>query len=136
MNRFQLGDEVPIQIQCRDADGTADDPDAAPALGIYSSASALVESLKIPPKDANGAPGLFEHFIRLDSTYVAGTYSWRADWLSGGAAQVASGVFHVVAGGDDDGTVISAEFIDKGGSRHLWQHLAGNAYRFGHNPRL
>lgn len=136
MNRWQLGDEVPITIHSRDADGAPTDPDAAPTLRIYNSASTLIDTTRIPPKDRHGAAGLFEHFIRLDAAYSTGTYSWRADWLVGGAAQVASGVFHILSGGNDDGTIVSADFIDKGGSRHLWQHLSGNDYRFGHNPRL
>ena len=136
MNRYQRGDEVPVSVQVVDPDGAPIAPDAAPTLVVYSSAFALVETLRMPPKDARNATGLFEHVIQLDGDYAAGWYSWRASWDVNGAGQVDSGHFRVLTGGDADGTVISAEFVDKLGSTHLVQQTDAEQYVFGHNPRV
>jgi hypothetical protein len=148
MNRYRLGDEVPITVQCRNVNGVPANPDAAPTLQIYAvlfGGSDRVETLRMPPKNRHAAVGLFESMVRLGDLYAdpdfAADYSWRASWTCSGVAGVAHGVFHIVPSGDDEGVVEAAEFIDKRGSTHLLQQLSlqpffSEQYVFGDNPRL
>lgn len=138
MPRYQLGEEAIITVQVANSSLSPAHPDAAPTARIYSSANALIATVKLPPKDIKSVIGLFEHFVRLDRDYAVGVYSWRADWTVATVSGVQEGVFEIVAGGSQDGAVIAMGFFVNPEGSVLIQHLEADTdddFRFGRNPR-
>lgn len=135
----QLGDELQLSVQCRDAAGDPAWPDEAPTVTIYDADdNVVVEAMKIPPKDSGRRVGYFHHFIRLGRTFDAGWYTVLLEWSADGGAYhgVVDGHFEVLPGGDPDGAVIAMHYFQTPRDDYLvWQTDAG-ALKRGRNPRV
>lgn len=134
--RAQLGDELPIAFQCKNASGVPVEPDAAPTVKVYDESSTKVYDETIPPKDRKRATGFFGHFIRLGSLFTEGQlYIWRATWTTGVFDGVAEGYFHVNAGGDADGAVIAMSYVEFPGAVRIVYQTDAGLVKQGKNPR-
>jgi len=119
--RKPLGTEIPLYVQCTSTAGAPTAPDAAPTMKIYAQGGGSpVVSKSLPPLERYTATGLFRYMQMLTSAFSAGLYYVRFDYQTSGTAKSAQGTFEVTAGGDANGMVNSAFFLDRPGSGQDW----------------
>ena len=131
--RYQLGQSIPLLLQCVNASGVPTVPDAAPTLEVWSS-SAKVQSLLIPVIDRYQVTGLFTYTLFLDQSYAAGGYRAVFSWRSGTFRGLTVDHIEVLAGGDGRGAVIAMHYYLRPHARFLVQELNSGLLIKGRNP--
>ena len=138
LGTFQLGDEIPLQLQCYNATYTPASPDSAPTVRFYKDATATadVSGVLIESQDLRTVTGLFCGKIILDGRFSTGqwtaVFSWGVSAFSGKELKF----FEIVSGGDPRGEIISMTWFDRRAFASLvWQTNSGNIIS-GRNPRV
>jgi hypothetical protein len=139
LGRYQQGQEIPLTLQCVDANDAPADPLTVPVAKLYldGATPTLVEAVKLAPDLRGVEVGLFRvpHF--LGGLYGAtGRYLVTVSYVdANGVGRVSTRSFHLLPGGSPDGSVISMKYVQRPDSRFLiWQTDGGRMVR-GRNPR-
>lgn len=135
--RYQLGDKACVTVQAKDSSNTPALPTAAPVLRVYNTNGAKIAQASMPPLDANGVTGLFQHCLTLDDSWRIGVYAWRVSGTVSGEDWVETGLFEIVDGGGQDGAVISMFFLETPAGTHmLYQVDSDDGVLLARNPRV
>lgn len=124
---YQLGDHVPLRLQCHAAVAVPVAPTACPDFRVYKDAgTSAILTGSLPIMDKAGVTGLFGGDIFLDAAFSTGAYVVRYTWASGGVTKSALDTFEVADGGDARGTPISMHFFEQRGQTNIvWQTDGG-----------
>lgn len=139
LGRVQQGTELIIVLQCTDDYNTPENPSHLPWVQIYLDAPTpeLIASKQIPAEARRVEDGIFRLSLFLDTLYTTeGRYLVLMKWLDlNGVAHVRTGCFHLLPGGNPDGTVISMHSLIRQDATYLiMQHDSGRIVRK-RNPR-
>jgi hypothetical protein len=149
--RYQLGDFVPLLLQCRNANGTPTLPDDCPNARVFDPLGRLVTNFKVPITDRYGATGLFAFAFPLSAFLfstglVNGNYRVIYSYSIGSYTGLDESTFEVVAGGDSRGNIISMAYYPRPNADYLvfqtdnGQALGRISYdgfiSMGQNPRI
>lgn len=132
--RYQLGQVLPIFVQCIDDTGKPAFPDNAPQLKVWSD-SGLVLSDVMPCEDRFIQTGVFLYQLFLGATFSAGQYTWAVYYKAGDNHGIATGAFAVMGGGNPDGDIVSMHFFERPQARFLVQELDSGVIVQGRNPQ-
>lgn len=133
LGAWQLGQEIPVTCQVTDGVSPAW-PDAAPILALFSGAT-LLRKVAMPADSQAGMPGVFRLPVFLDGTFSAGPIAGYVQWVHGGVAFSQTVYFRILPGGDVNGSIIAATFVQRPSVSYIvFQSDAGEVLR-GSNPR-
>lgn len=111
IGRFQLGEILPLRLQCRTTAATEVSPTNAPTYQIYkTNDTAVVAATKLAPYIKGALTGWFVGEEPLDSTFSAGRYNVVYTWASGGSTYRRTDTFEVTAGGNSSGQYLGLRF--------------------------
>lgn len=82
-------------------------------MKIYTATGTAVVSKQIPPEDKFSATGWFGYMQPLNSLFTAGRHFVRYTWAISSTQYVETDCFEIVAGGDDDGQILSMFYLDR-----------------------
>lgn len=134
--RLQQGDEYPATVLATNSTGAASNPDAAPTVDFYNSAgSNILSGQSMAPIDLSNATGLFQRRVRLGQPFPAGSYSAVYSWSIGAFTGRTSEMFEVLAGGNEDGSVVSMHFFNRPHASFVVYQTDAGKLRSGRNPR-
>jgi hypothetical protein len=131
----QLGQQLPVTVQCLDGDLAPAWPDQAPQLVLFSGTT-LLNRIKLPADPRSGV-GMFRLSLFLNAIYpTAGPVTGFVQWVSGGVAFSKTVWFRILPGGDPDGNIIAMTFVRRPGlGAIVWQADSGTIFH-GSNPRV
>ena len=133
IGRYQLGDFIPLTVQCRDSSKNPVDPTSAVTLSIYdSSFSTVLDSEPIPPKDIANLTGVFEAEMQLDSLFSTGIYFAMHEWSGGGKSL---DTFEIIAGGNNSGGYVGIHFYERPGVEFIVGQTDGSTLETRRNPK-
>lgn len=135
LGRRQLGQRLPLGIQCRDASGTPTAPSVPPFLEIWSGTT-LVLSQEMPIRDRYSVTGLFHFKQFLDSRFAAGFYQVLYHYVVGSHVGIDADEFEIVAGGNDDGSIIAMTYFQKPQAGFIVYQTDAGLVLQGRNPHL
>jgi hypothetical protein len=137
LGRYQLGEEVTVDLLCQTATGAPQAPDLAPVVLVYDlRASTKLLTARLPPLDPGRQPALYRYRYRLGPGLALGPYAACLCYRVSGQAQVRQVVWDVVAGGHGDGAVISQYHLLRPEAAYLVQRTESGARIFGRNPSV
>ncbi len=134
--QFRQGDLVSLPLVTRTAAGVATAPSAHPAARIYDSAGALVAAALVPPLDRYKQTGLFAWRLQLDGDFPAGLYGVVMFFTVAGVALCEEGVFEVIAGGSEEGAVVSMTSYERPHAKFLVRQFDDGTRGLGRNPSV
>lgn len=139
LGRFQQGVEIPLLLQCVNAEREADDPLDVPHATVYRDGvpPVLVETRALAATLRGVAAGVFRLPLFLGSSYAtAGRHLVVYRWVdSDGVARCTTGSFVLLPGGSADGAVVGMHHVARPDARYLlYQTDSGRLIR-GRNPR-
>lgn len=137
--RLQLGDFLPLSVQCYDSSGVEAAPTAAPQYTIYDSSDTVVtgaDDVSMPIQAKGERTGWFHAAVLLGSNFSTGHYNWRITWANDGDNFAITGSFDVVAGGNAKGGVIGLEFLRSPHANHVVQMTEDGTVEFRKGPYL
>lgn len=139
LGRFQQGQEIPLVLQCTDAEGSPDDPASIPRLSVFIDRSGLqiIETVDMPADLRDVVVGLFRKPLFLGAAYSeAGRYLVLFKWLdSNNVPHVKTASFHILPNGSSDGSIIAMRYTSRPDANYLiWQCDSGRIIRKP-NPR-
>lgn len=139
LGRYQQGVELPLVLQCVDADGAPEDPLFDPVVSIYRDGEppVVVQTLPLAADLRGVATGLFRLPVFLNHLYTtAGRYLVVFRWQDqAGGAHSIPGAFMLLPGGSPDGAVLALKYVQRPDARYLiFQCDSGQLVR-GRNPR-
>jgi len=135
LGRHQIGDSVPLGIQCVTPAGVPTMPDSAPVALIYTAAGAAVgSSVSLPIHDRRGhdtAGTLGAFFLKrelLGSNYATDTrYVVIYQFIISAVTYHEAALFETLAGGDADGTVVGLDGVGLPDAEYvLYETESGN----------
>lgn len=136
LGRYQKGHTVVLGFAVTDADGLPTLPDVAPVATVRDPGGNSLSTLEMY---FTGRPWDFQFRLFLDVNFAPlGTYSvsYSVPYGEGTATATGSDTFHVIAGGDEGGAVISMFGIDRPEARYVVAQLASGRLVQGRNPKL
>lgn len=133
--RYQLGEDVPLALWCRDASGAPSAPNEAPSADIWSS-SAKIRTLYLPAQDRAVVTGFFSYRLFLNSSYAPGLYRVNYRYRIGSFHVLEQDQFEILPGGDPAGAVIAMFDFEKPDAVFIVQSLDSGRIVRGKNPRL
>lgn len=137
--RLQLGDFLPLSVQCYNSSGVEAAPTAAPQYTIYDASDNVVsgaDDVAMPIQAKGERVGFFYADVLLGSTFSAGRYNYRIAWAVSGSSFSKVGSFEVVAGGNAQGGVIGLEFLKSPHANHVVQMTEDGTVEFRKGPYL
>lgn len=141
LGRFQQGQEIPLVLQCTDAEGSPDDPASIPQLSVFidrgASGLQMIETVDMPADLRDVVVGLFRKPLFLGAAYSeAGRYLVLFKWLdSNNVPHVKTASFHILPNGSSDGSIIAMRYTSRPDANYLiWQCDSGRIIRKP-NPR-
>jgi hypothetical protein len=134
--RFQIGQEIPLGALCRDGNGTPTVPTLPPLMEIRDDAGAKIVSKKIPIMDRYGQTGLFQYNQFLDGRFSVGHYTVIFYYTAGSYLGIDTDEFDLVAGGNEEGAVISMYYFAKPHASFVVQQTSGGLLFAGRNPSI
>lgn len=135
LGRYQIGQDVPLCVQCVDNNGNPSVPDGAP-LAIVVGSGVAVCSFTIPADPDPDATGRFRGRYTLGEGDGVGHYAVVYLYSLLGLPRGESDQFEVVPGGDKSGPIIAAYSFDRPGGDFLLAHLATGRIASGQTPYL
>ncbi len=135
LGRFQVGQDVPLQVQCVDSNGAATLPDGAPLALVYRD-SVFVRSLEVPVETDPDSLGRFRGRYTLGYGDAAGHYAVVYLYSTFGLERADSDQFEVVPGGDTSGSAIAAFDFTRPDGDFVLAHLAAGRIASGQTPYL
>ena len=134
LGRYQLGDFLPLTVQCRNSSKAPVDPTSAVTLTIYdSSLVTVLNSEPLPPKDIANLTGIFEAEMQIDSLFSEGIYFAMHEWSGGGKAL---DTFEVIAGGNSTGGYVGIHFYERPGVEFIVGQTDGSTLEARRNPKV
>lgn len=133
LGRFQLGQKVPLPLQCVDADGAAAAPDAPPYADIYRGTT-LVETVRLT--QMGDITGLFGKRHLLGLRYATGSHVAVLRYALSSVKYTQAAHFEVLAGGATVGPAVALREYAKPEARYIVQLKETGRLQFGRNPRL
>lgn len=131
---FQLGDHVPLTVQCTAGD-VAVAPTSCPSYRIYKDAATSTTATgDLPIIDKAGVTGLFGDDLFLGGEFSSGWYTVRYTWVSSGTTRSAMDTFNIADGGDYRGTPVAMHFFEQRGQSHIVVQTDGGVLWAGRNP--
>ncbi len=135
LGRYQVGQDVPLEIQCVDSNGAPSIPDAAPLVRLYRDGAFL--ATRVLPIETDGdAVGRFRGNYTLGNADEAGRYAVVYLYSHLGLPRGSSDIFEVVAGGDPAGAVIAGYSLPRPDGDFFLAHLAAGRIASGQTPYL
>lgn len=134
--RYQLGQFVPLAVQCVDASGSPTLPTAPPQLEIWQGSTIVIAAKEIPIIDRYRTTARFGYRQPLDGRFAAGTYLASYTYTVGSLGVFAVDSFEVVAGGNADGAAIAITQFDCPHARFIVWATDMRKLLYGRNPRL
>lgn len=138
LNRYRLGERVPIFLLTYNNVGTGIEADSAPYARVWlmnaASAPTAVEVVKLHAHAPAIARGRYIHDLLLDSSYAAGHYWVTTQATASGLNQDKRDVFQVVGGGNDAGVPHSLKSWVRPESEVLISALEDGSVVAGRNP--
>ena len=133
---FQVGDVVPVTVQCHDGSRVPTDPSAAPTVRVYSAAGSTIETdLKMSRHPHRGETGLFLLRLFLDGDYSEGHYEVRVAYTVS-VARRPRFRFQVLPGGNAKGAYRALAYYDKTGGDYLVGETDSNELEIRRGPYL
>jgi hypothetical protein len=133
--RYRQGEVARLTFCCTTAARVATQPDAPPAIAVYSAAGAKLATGRMALADRYRQAGLVRYQLQLGSDFPAGHYLVRVDYAVAGVARAFSGVFEVTAG-DAAGAVVSKAAYERPHARFLVHQTEDGTRVFGRNPSV
>lgn len=137
LGRFQLGEFVPLSLDCRTTAATEVSPTAAPTVSIYkTNDTAVLDAKSLAPYIKGQLTGHFRGEVFLNSSYSAGRYHGIFSWASGGSTYRQEFSFEVVAGGNVKGEYIGLRYYRRPHADYVVGLTDGGVLEFRRNPRV
>ena len=135
LGRYQLGQTVPLRLQCRNAASVAFLPSQPPLAKVFG-ASGLVRSKAMPILDRYVITGLFQLPLYLDGQFAPGLYESVYHFTDGSYYGIEVDNFEVVGGGNAAGAIVSMHWYERPHAAFVVAELeTGNIFA-GRNPRV
>lgn len=137
LRTYQLGEEVPLLIQCLNLLKRPADPDAAPRVAVYDNAGNVVKDFYLAVADKAETIGLFLGRLYLGSDFSPGHYRAVVRYAGGGFNFALDPIcFEVIPGGAESGQVIAMHSYERPHSNFVvQQRTSGRIYK-GRNARV
>lgn len=131
--RQENGIEVRLHVQCKTSAGVIVEPDAPPFVDVWNNGVKFFSAGMFPEERTN-AVGLFVFPLYLMS-FTVGTCQCVFRWITGGVSHVIVGYFEIVAGGNDDGAVISMFYFNTPQGKFIVHQTDAGILKMGKNPQ-
>lgn len=135
LGRYQLGQDVPIQVQCVDSNGASTVPDGAP-LALVCREGVFLRAAEVPAETDPDVTGRFRGRITLGDGDAPGHYAVVYLYSTLGLQRGDSDQFEVVAGGDASGPVVAGYSFTRPDGDYFLAHLAAGRVAAGQTPYL
>ncbi len=135
LGRYQVGQDVPLQVQCVDSNGDPTVPDGAPLARVYRDGS-YVRSARVPLETDPDVAGRFRGRYTLGDGDAPGHCTVVYLYSTLGLPRGDSDCFEVVAGGDPSGAVLAGYAFSRPDGDFLLAHLAAGRLASGQTPYL
>ncbi len=135
LGRYQVGQDVPLEVQCVDSNGSPAVPDAAPLARVYRDGSFLATKV-LPIETDDGAVGRFRGIYTLGNADETGRYAVVYLYSHLGLSRGSSDIFEVLPGGDPAGPVIAGYSLARPDGDFFLAHLAAGRVASGQTPYL
>ncbi len=135
LGRYQVGQDVPLFVQCVDSNGDPTVPDGSPVARFYRE-GLLVRAGEVPVETDPDAVGRFRGRYRLTDGDTPGHYAVVYRYGTFGLSRADSASFEVVAGGDNSGPVIAGYTFTRPDGDTFLSHLAAGRVATGQTPYL
>jgi hypothetical protein len=114
VRRAQLGEWLPLFLQCLDDADNHAKPDTAPTLNVYNSDNKAVTATKsMVPSNEDDITGFFQYELLLGSGFAVGTHTIRYAWSVDGKSLAATNVIEIVPGGDARGAYLGLAYYNR-----------------------
>ena len=139
LGRYQLGEVVPVVVQCRNRNQKPVRPDIAPLAAIYrldSSGAVPVTSRYMSMREKSALTSFFQLDLFLNATLFVngGQHVAIVTYTSEGADQVEEEFFEIVGGGNELGVVTGLHYWERPEARQLVMLTQLGTLRAGRNP--
>lgn len=135
LGRFQVGQEIPLLVHCRDRDRVPYFPDRPPTATILAPDGSVVDQVGLCVVDPYRATGVFARSHALGNQYALGKYTVKYAYTVAGEYQgLLLATFEVVGGGDIGGPVISLYAVNRPEAGYVVAHLGTGRLVQGRNP--
>jgi hypothetical protein len=135
LGRYQVGQDVPLQVQCVDNNGDAAEPAVAPVARLYRD-GAFVRAVEVPAETDPDVTGRFRGRYTLGDGDAPGHYGIVYLYGTLGLQRGDCDQFEVVAGGDPSGPVLSAYSLQRPEGDYVLAHLSAGRLASGQTPYL
>jgi hypothetical protein len=135
IGRYQVGDHLPLFVQCVNSLGVPTDPTLCPTYVIYDNAGVVAGSGQVPIRDAVVLDGWFGMPLRLLASLASGMYSIVYSYQISGVNYAEIQTFEIVGGGDAAGQVISLDQYRRPEAGHLMIEREDGTILSGRNPQ-
>lgn len=132
--RHQLGEELRLQVVCRNGSLIAVNPDSAPVVDIYQGSTPIALGLPMFPTNRYFIVGLFLLPYKL-ANLSSGTYNLVFRWKTGSFQGRAVGCFEIVDGGSSQGNCLSMIYYNPPGGQFLVRQTDAGKLFQGKNPQ-
>lgn len=136
LGRYQLGQFVPLTVQCLDASGTPTLPTGPPTIDVWLGSTLIVAAKEIPILDRYGVTAMFRYRLPLDGRFSAGSYMVSYTYTVGSLVVFDIDAFQITAGGDINGAVISMTEFVRPHAKFIVYQTDQRLLLYGKNPRL
>lgn len=134
--RYLLGQEMHLDVQCRDVNFLPVVPDDCPVIKVWNAANVAVVNQKIPVSDRYNTTGYFQMSLFLGMAFAVGLYTVTYTYTQGGNRFAECDNFEVVAGGDSSGSVEAMYFWRKPQGDFIVYELSSGVLAKGRNPSM
>lgn len=135
IGRYQLGQEVPFLVQCRDAAGRPAAPAAPPTARVYRDGVPL-RAVELSHDEDTEVPGRFRGRLRLADGDAPGRHAVVYLYGVGVEVVVGSDTFEVAPGGDPQGPVLAGFVLSRPDADVVMAHLGSGRLAAGRTPYL
>lgn len=135
LGRYQIGQDVPLAVQCVDNDGNPTQPDTAPLARIYRN-GLFLRDMRVPIETDADATGRFRGRYTLGNSDAPGYYAVVYLYGSFALERGDFDCFEVVDGGDPSGSVLAAYSLTRPDGDYVLAHLAAGRLAAGQTPYL
>lgn len=135
LGRFQLGQFMPLDVQCFANSVTEVAPTSAPTFTVYKADDTpVVSDVKMAIQAKGSLTGWFRGEIFLNATYSAGRYHGIIEYASSGSSYSEEFVFDVIPGGNATGEYIGMYFYERPHARFCIGLSDAGTLEFRRNP--
>lgn len=136
LGRYFVGDTVLLSVTTKtgnNGSGTATLPDAAPTAALYNGSS-TIETITLPISNRYTTTAYFKKLFLIGSSHGAASYTVTYSWAISATPYSSGDTFTVYAGGDADGSVISAGAVEQPEANYILYETETGSLKSGRNP--